>query len=596
MSSNQDFSTVLVQDETLNLKDSLGYAVKIGGSSVNYAVYPAVSASNTSLNFSCQIPSESIVIDREVLIKSRQTYQITITNVPAVTGNNSGISFSYGWTDAFAPYPLSQCCNTLSIQLNNVNVSCNVNEVLPAILRLTDSREILKYNGMTPALPDNSFKFYGDSLGPQYAPQFNNGSLSGFDYTSYDNCLYPRGSHRLISSSITRNNVANNNLSTALNDTFVVTLEIETTEPIFCSPFIFACPEHNRQGMAGISQLNFTFNLDPSAKRALRTANDGTITAGAYANNYTHTVQLVSVTNAQILIRQLSSQPSQMIPAKNVVPYMSFDRYVTAANQNIPAPTNLNNGKLQRNSVFSSATLTSSNISLSSIPDYFVVYARKPWSQQTIKDSDSFLPIKSIQVQFNNVSGLLSTMTPELLYRMSVKNGSGQSWNEFSGLASINTTNVAGSANECGLGQFVRTTGSLLVIDPSYDLSLPNYVANGSVGQYNFQISCVCENNFNAALTPELVVICVQSGVMVNLSGTSAIYTGVLNKEICLTTASEQAQNYVSSAEHYRMVGGSMMNRIASAMKSMRSKSTPSVSTKKPFANTQKRTLDLLSE
>jgi hypothetical protein len=44
------------------------------------------------------------------------------------------------------------------------------------------------------------------------------------------------------------------------------------------------------------------------------------------------------------------------------------------------------------------------------------------------------------------------------------------------------------------------------------------------------------------------------------------------------------------------MVGGSMMNRIASAMKSMRSKSTPSVSTKKPFANTQKRTLDLLSE
>lgn len=580
---SQDFKPQLVQDATIaDITPSLDYAVKVGGSSVNYQRYPAVSTSTSAISFNCQIPSESIVIDREVLIQADVSLQLTITNINAPGGvTNKGIAFNYGWTDSLAPFPLAQLMNTASCQINNVNVSSNVQDIIAAFLRLNDSRELLRYNGMCPSLPDQSFKFYSDALGVTYEPSANNGSLSGFDNQSYDVAQYPRGSHRLLSCTISRLSggvtADNVNISSNVADVFTVNLTFRTTEPLFLSPFIFGQPECNRQGMAGINQLNFTFNLDAQAKRVLRSANDSVIGGNQYPNNYTHTVSLTGITNASILIRQLSTQPSQLVSAKNVVPYMSFDRYLSTNNQSIPAPTNLNatagsryNGSLQRTSVFSSATITSQTLSLSSVPDYFIVFARKSMATQTLKDSDSFLPIQSCQVQFSNVSGLLSTANQEQLWRMSVKNGSQQNWPEFSGLASVNTANsAAADANACGCGQLVRTTGSLLIIDPAYDLSLPNYVSNGSVGQYNFQIQVQVQNNFNSAIVPELVIIAVQSGMLVNLAGTSSVYLGLLNKEIVLSTAQEQSDDCLSTSKYDRMVGGSMLNRIASAVRGM---------------------------
>ncbi|MFM7978055.1 MAG: major capsid protein V20 domain-containing protein, partial [Candidatus Fonsibacter sp.] len=68
------------------------------------------------------------------------------------------------------------------------------------------------------------------------------------------------------------------------------------------------------------------------------------------------------------------------------------------------------------------------------IPGNIVVCVRKSIGGLTCSDTDSYLTIKNISINFNNQAGLLSSMTPEQLYRKSVQSGlANMSWGEFCG-------------------------------------------------------------------------------------------------------------------------------------------------------------------
>jgi len=184
-------------------------------------------------------------------------------------------------------------------------------------------------------------------------------------------------------------------------------------------------------------------------------------------------------------------------------------------------------------------------------------------STQTVKDSSTFLKINSISVNLNNTSGLLSSATAQDLWRISVENHSQQSWPEFSGF-----TNNA--ANATGIGSQVQTTGSLLVLSPAYNLSLPDFLSSGSIGQYNFQFSVNVTNIEGETITPEICVICVNSGIFTTVAGSSNIYTGILTKQMVLDAkTNDEAIDPVSSVQYGRMVGGSMVNRIATTAAKM---------------------------
>ncbi|MFM7987257.1 MAG: major capsid protein V20 domain-containing protein, partial [Candidatus Fonsibacter sp.] len=76
-------------------------------------------------------------------------------------------------------------------------------------------------------------------------------------------------------------------------------------------------------------------------------------------------------------------------------------------------------------------TLYSSSIQLTCIPDKIVVCVRKTIGSLTCCDTDSYATIKHISINFNNQAGLLSSMTPEQLYRNSVQSGlANMSWDE----------------------------------------------------------------------------------------------------------------------------------------------------------------------
>jgi hypothetical protein len=304
--------------------------------------------------------------------------------------------------------------------------------------------------------------------------------------------------------------------------------------------------------------MTFTLNVDATCKRLFSSANKyiKTIALGTTSNpnGFTSTdpIGISKQPSAPaLLLKFLSTQPSDLIQTKNIVPYMDFPRYLTN-NANQPVVDTLK-----------SADLTSSNLQINQIPDLFLINVRIPMSQQSYQNPSSFLTINSISINLNNQSGLLSSASQYDLWRLSIKNGSTQSWKEFRGQALVNDNNT-------GAGKLIPTIGSLLVLNPAYDLSLPDYITCGSLGNYNFQFQCNVTNQYGFSISPEIIVICVNSGIFTTQQGVSAVYTGILTKEMVLDAKTSQQASAFKSMEVKRMTGGNMLNMPLTAMKAFR--------------------------
>jgi hypothetical protein len=83
------------------------------------------------------VPSLETIISREVLWQSEVTLKITGTNKP-----NGQFLVNYGVTDALAPFPLHSLVTQMTATINNNTVSMNVQETLPALLRMMDPEEL----------------------------------------------------------------------------------------------------------------------------------------------------------------------------------------------------------------------------------------------------------------------------------------------------------------------------------------------------------------------------------------------------------------------------------------------------------------------
>jgi hypothetical protein len=546
------FKTVLVRDSVIgDITSDIDYAVKSGASQCTFQQFPSTSASNSALIFNVQVPSENTIIGRDMMINTGLTFRLGITGVPALA-----VAWSYGATDALHAFPLNSLFSTATAQINNTTVSINTQDVLPALLRMNNSRELYRFNSTTPSLPDQAYGLYSQAVGAANNP------LGEYGDASYDVDQVPRGAFPIsytVVHNITAGGTDASLVSTNVLDTWVITISTVVSEPLILSPFIFGDPEYNQQGFLGINNMTFTLNIDSTCKRLFSsaTAYPTTIQLGsvADANGFKYQPQAVGSilapvggTSPQLLLKLLSSQPSDLIQSKNIVPYMDFPRYLTTSALASPLAAGASN------------TLTSSNLQINQIPDLFIINIRKPMSSQTIKDADAFFKVNNISINLNNQSGLLSSATAYDLWRMSVKNGSTQSWAEFSGQAS-NVDAASGALTN------VATTGSLLIISPAYDLSLPDYLTCGSLGNYNFQFTVGVTNQFLTSISPELIVITANSGIFTTQQGVSSIYTGILTKEMVLDAKSKQQASAMKSAEVRRMTGGSLWNALSGVVR-----------------------------
>lgn len=526
---SQDFQKVLVKDDRLVVSDQIKYAVCKGGQNMTSAQFNAISQSTSSHTYNIQVPSEQTIVDRRVLWQSTVTLKIS-TSMSQGTGTRPAGSLlvNYGSQDALAPFPLHQLCSVMTATVNNNSTSINMRDVLASILRFHDRRELARYNGYTPVMYD-TYLNYSDGLGA------NNNVLGGWSLTA-DNDINQRGSWVLDSISSTAPDPLDPSYQptppTPASDTVYVTFTV--TEPLLLSPFIYAHAKSNNQGFYGIQNMNFIFNI-ADGNRVWRTA-----------NNWQQQVTVYNFNNSRLIFNFLTPHPSDLMPSRNVCGYYELPRYITPNNPTFQ-PAGLAN---------STQTLRTTTIQLNQIPDKLILFVRKAMSDQRPWDSDSFLVINNVSINFNNMSGILASATQQDLYRYSVENGSNQNWFEFSG-----KTNKSSSGG--GGGSTMPTSGSLLILEFGKDIQLvEDFYASGSLGNFNLQINMTVTNQSSSQLAnTEIVLITMNSGVWVNERGTSTVYTGILTKQDVLDVSNQESY---SRSDVKRMIGGGFLDTIKS--------------------------------
>lgn len=594
---SNDFKKILVKDSRLMVTDQLAYAVKKGGQSIVSQVASAIAQSTSSVNFNVQIPSEQTIVDRRVFVKSTVLIQFAVGlgNAPTLALP----ALNYGNNIALAAFPFHQLASTVQTTLNNNVTSINIKDVLPFLTRSNDSRELQKSMSSCPTLPDK-FYYNQDDMGASgelssVQQNYPNGfaanliaapapgSVNGtFSTGSIDSDILPNGAYGGYGAFIGAPNVgvdapvtlfySTSNTSAgpwlALNQGVTTTpppppvtnqgtglqpsiranwyqLQFTTIEPVLCQPFLWSNPSSNTQGIYGLQTVQLQYNLtDPN--RCFRLTG-GMINAGTWPVT---NCQIVSVTNSQLIFKYITPHPSDLLPARNVIPLMTYDRYFS----------NASNALIAGN--YGTTQITSNTYNLTQVPDKICVFLRKKQSTQTPTDTDWSPVIKNISLNWNNNAGLLSSATLQDLYTYSVNAGSNQSFQEFCGQAyASNVSWLLPDAPTNGYSGLTTTVGSYLMLNFADVIQLTeDFYAPGSLGNFQLQFQLTIANQSSVpvpANSLEIVLVVVNSGVMVTDRGQTSTYTGILTKQDVLDASQTEA---VSNHDIKRIVGSGHMD------------------------------------
>ena len=526
-----DFKLVNIADAQLeDITSELTIPVINGSSSNNYQTFNAQAATGTAqMQFNVQIPSLQTAVSRHFLVQSNVTLKISFAAGPWAANQ---VLFSYGTTNSLQAFPLNSLYNTVQSNLNNATVSVNSRDVLAGLLKMYNYRELAQYNSLCPSLPDSFYLNYEDGLGS------NNNVLSNYSNGGFDKKFQPRGCFPVTMYDSDMNSLNSLQVKADGNGTApaFVYLKFTTTEPLlFLSPYISA-HSNNQASFLGLNNLTLTMNMGDGS-RVMSNSSYGTLANGDTNVATISAVDYVNYDTAKLLLNLLTIPPSMFakIEPKNVVNYNQYTSYNFSSGASIPAK--------------SSSTVSFNNIQLNQIPTKLLIFARK--SQLSSYDSNSFMVIQSVSINFCNKSGLLSSASQSQLYDMSVRNGLQMNYYEYSGSGVSN--------NSTGVPTSMPTIGSILTVDPSLDLSIDAQYANGSGGQFNMQFDVQLYNQASVAVTPTIYLVVVNSGIFTTENGSSSFLTGLLNQEMVLETKSHDA---ITDSHSYdkKIVGGSIEN------------------------------------
>jgi len=514
---SNDFEKVLITDDKLDFKNKIKFGVFRGGQSVNYQTFAALSATPNSQVFSVQIPSESVAVDRRVLWRCKVVLKIT-----GAQANRGSTDFliNYGKTDAFAPFPLHNCVQNMSAQINSTQVNFQTEDLLLPIQKMFSEEDLGHYNSYTPTYQDKYFD-YADGVNA------NNNPLGSYNNSAYSKLL-PRGSWVIdsISSNPPGQTVVAPTVSS--NDVYVTAT---FTEPLMMSPFTYAPCENDEVGLYGIQSISFNINMltNPRIWRN--------------SNGFVDSVTINKFETAELLFNFISPKPSQLIASRQPVKYYEIPRFTNSA-----VTVNANDRK----------QLNSATIQISQIPQYLIVWARKN-NRVAYRDADQFFAIDALTIQFNNQSGILSSATQQDLYRISAHNNLHMPYLEWSGKGNSNISNANSGYNK------VNLCGGPIILEFCKDIVVTeDFLSIGSLGNFNLQVNASVQNNTANNQDVVLCLATVNVGLFVSERGTSSSYTGILTRQDVLDA---QQLEPLPEADMRRLVGKGWMENLASMLK-----------------------------
>jgi len=190
---------------------------------------------------------------------------------------------------------------------------------------------------------------------------------------------------------------------------------------------------------------------------------------------------------------------------------------------------------------------------------------------------NAFINYTPLTINFDNFSGLLSSVTVQELYTMCVKNGLDMDWDTWCGVAmagkasaspapwyALGTSAVSAlSGNTSALqwpGQQMPTTGSILVLKPSQDITLQSGQSPSLVGNFTLQFNLTVTNQSRFTASPTLYVITANSGFFESIRGSSRIIKGVLSEQDIISAG---ASGMTGRADLERIVGGAAFKGLS---------------------------------
>lgn len=574
------------------------YAVEKGALALTNVSFSAITNTTTQLTFNVIVPSENVFVDRAVDVAAIIYGQLTVSTNQSADAR--GYPVLAPGTIAPAPFPLQQMCTSVQATINDATVVINTVDVLPQVLRFVDYKahrlqrtcqtsldNYQSYSSTVAAAIVATNSPLGAYNNARNADELGNGSLPNFFWCTSTSAAAGTYSTTAITVDVASTTTgipsfingwpAGNSVTST--QTFYLNFGIRTVEKLVLSPFIFGDAYEYDTGLFGVQNIQLVLNLNPNSTRILRHAYDplNTATLG-YPTGAVSAVTVSSFGNPRLFVQFLTPSLDVSLPAKSVIPYIEFPRYITTLSTGPAALTTANQRWNNWNNP-STTRVETNTITLPLIPDLLMIYVR-PTTYDSTSDANWTLPIDSISVNFDNFAGLLSSHTREQLYKMSVANGLEMDYANWSGLAESglfatpgSVSLVSGTSGATTRNVWVPTVGPILLLKPGRDIPLQAGQAPGLVGNFSLQMSLnIFNNTYNnyASSGLQIYVVTVNSGFFETIKGSSRLIKGLLTEQDIISAPEADA---MTSGQVSRLVGsGIKVNNVLSKLKRRLSK------------------------
>lgn len=465
-------------------QDKLKYAIPQGASYTNRVAQKANSYSSSGMSWNFNSQGQNVLIDRRFYIKTQ--FQVSITGVPKVG--------AYLYTpDQSAPrdFPLTHIAENVSLTLNGSSVSMNYADALTAFKRYNTDMNLTQVDLTGCPTFMDKYAQYVDGLGS------NRNALATFQSSGAE---LGRGAFHLDS-------VVGNTVGDGVASKTVI-VKFTTVEPLFLSPLLYSS-RHLDAGLLGVNNIGININFSGNLERVWSQSIADLVVSGS-----TVSATLGSGTTLvpELLVEYLNipTIEGSQIPQSVLYEYNRVETYSNNLSATL-APG-------------ASGTFINNAIQLSVSPKKIYIYATTPRGSKTVNDTDTFLPITSLSLQYLNVAGQFSSMTQNDLFNMSVKNGLQMSFQEFSGRTSGNPNNTD-----------VALCGGVLCIDTT-DLALPSNISSGVLVNSQLQFQLGLANYDTVAKAVNIYVVVCNEGIFEIGNGSASNMVGVVSAEQVMET------------------------------------------------------------
>ena len=495
-----------VYEPNANARNPDDYIALVGGIDKTTVIFRSESVTNTSASFpACNPPSESHLVDRKVYFRAR--FRIRFT------GNSTTGNLLKKGRDGLRFMPLSSIIFDLRTTINSQSVNCNLSDTIHARSRYWKQGVNQRSQTTSASGVIDNVQNYSDSFG------ITNSPLSGFG----DSGLTSGQGRGCIT-----------DLEIISNTPTGAEVRFTVFEPAILAPFI-----HDENSCVGTLWRVNTLAFD------LQFENINRIWCHDRASAGTITAMDTTLENMECFVTFITPPRGLDVPPVCVVPYDQWNRLETDV-----GVMNPNEEKIVTTSVYQ----------FQQVPQSVYLFCKPSRNAivgslvETIGTSDTFTQISNISINFNNRNQLLSNVTSEQLFKISVENGLNMDYQNFRGV-------IQGTFD----GPRVGLSGSVIKLLFGKDIAGEEIIPGlgGAKGRCNFQLQATVKNiNQTRALPYTFYVVPCYEGYMTISNQSNVTCIAPIN-EVEDVIASPESR--VTFNDYNETMGGSLWDWIKKA-------------------------------